>query len=87
MSEEQKINVEQVVQFLSRAFSNAMNKASNVLGRDNSRGTKLYEYQVEFCYLVDEILRGPVYIVPVHIQSANELIAKLEQEGKALSKS
>lgn len=75
------INVEQVVSFLTYAFTKAQNKAcNNGVSRDNNKGTTLYEYQVEFSHLINEIQRGPIYIVPMHIQEANDLIAKLERE-------
>ena len=48
------------------------------VGRDNAKGTKLYKFQVDFCYLIDEITRGPMYIVPKRIQATNALIGRLE---------
>lgn len=87
---ENKINIEQVVDYLSRAFNKASMKASSKIGTkavrtesDDGRvyTTTLYNYQIEFCYLVNEIQRGPSYIVPKIIQDANDLIARLEQEG------
>lgn len=78
--EEKKINVEQVVTYLSHAFSRAQQKASQAIGNRNYKGTKLYHYQVDFCYLIDEIQRGPVYILPKVIQDANQLILSLERE-------
>lgn len=77
---QKKINVEQVVGYLNHAFSKASQKANRVIGSKNSKGTKMYRYQVEFCYLVDNIQRGPRYITPKLITEANELIAKLENE-------
>lgn len=71
-----KINVEQVVKYLTHAFSKAQQRASTV-GIKNARGTQLYQDQVEFCYLIDDIERGPTYIVPKKISEANELIEKL----------
>jgi hypothetical protein len=80
--EDKKINTEQVVSYLSHAFSRAAQKAVSVIGNRNSKGTKLYRYQVEFCYLVDEIQRGPEYILPKVIQDANQLILRLERETR-----
>src|SRR5271157_992718 len=77
--EEKKINVEQVVTYLSHAFSRAQQKAAQVIGNRNFKGSKLYDFQVDFCYLIDEIQRGPVYILPKVIQDANQLILALER--------
>lgn len=77
--EEKKINVEQVVTYLSHAFGRAQQKASHVIGNRNYKGSRLYEFQVDFCYLIDEIQRGPVYILPKVIQDANQLILALER--------
>ncbi len=78
--EERKINTEQVVSYLSHAFVQAMRKAQYNIGNRNFKGTTLYVYQTEFCYLVDEIQRGPEYILPNVIQDANALIIALEKE-------
>jgi len=78
--EEKKINTEQVVSYLSHAFQKASQKVQHVIGNRNHKGTTLYRYQVEFVYLVDEIQRGPAYILPKVIQDANQLIADLERE-------
>ena len=78
--EEKKINVEQVVTYLSHAFARAQQKAVYALGGNrNHKGSKLYDFQVGFCYLIDEIQRGPVYILPKVIQDANQLILELER--------
>lgn len=75
-----KINVDQVVTYLSHAFSKASQKATKAIGVKNHKGTKMYDYQVEFCHLVNEIQRGPQYIVPKLITEANELIESLSNE-------
>lgn len=72
-----KINVEQVVKYLCHAFSKAQQKAISVIGNKNACGTPLYQFQVNFCYLIDHIERGPAYIAPKKISEANELIDKL----------
>lgn len=87
---ERRINIPQVVNYLSHAFAKAHGKVSHKLGGratrtvvgDKVETTPLYDYQVEFCYLVDEIQRGPLYIIPKVIQDANDLIARLEREGE-----
>lgn len=79
--EKKKINIEQVVSFLSRSFQNAQQAAARKIGYKNTKGSKLYGYQVEFCYLIDDITRGPRYIAPKRISKANELIAELNEIG------
>lgn len=79
--ENREINTEQVSRYLSHAFA----KASQHLGNKNEKGTKLYSLQVEFCYLIDDIKRGPKYIVPKVIARANtfiEEVSKMEREEK-----
>lgn len=84
-NQEKKINIPQVVKYLNFAFARA---SSNVKGRAeqfvNSEGklerTKLCEYQVEFCYMIDAIERGPVYMVPKIIQDANKLITAMDND-------
>jgi hypothetical protein len=77
------IDVEQVVNYLNRSFATAVQKAGPVLGSKNTKGTDLYTYQVDFTYLVDEIQRGPVYIVPKLIADANELIDRITSLKKS----
>lgn len=76
--QQKKINVDQVVNYLNHAFSKAVQKSG--LDSKNTKGTKLYDYQVDFCHLINDIERGPQYIVPKKITDANELIARLEKE-------
>ena len=88
---EKEINIDEVVKYLSRAFSKAAAKAADTIGGRSQRfknksgqweTTPLYDYQVDFCYLIDNIQRGPRYIATKSIQKANDLIADLEAEGK-----
>lgn len=89
---EREVNLDDVVKYLSRAFSKAAAKATKVIGNkafrvyDKRKGvfttTTLYDYQVEYCYLMNDIRRAPRYISTKSIQRANELIAELEQEAK-----
>lgn len=81
--QQKKINVDQVISYLNHAFSKAAQTATMTkgFGSKNHKGTKLYKYQVEYCYLVNEIQRGPRYIVPKLITQANELIDKLANEA------
>lgn len=71
--ERKEINTDQVVSYLLNAFS----RSSRHLGFKNQEGTALYDFQVELMYLIDDIKRGPKYIVPKRITAANELIDKV----------
>ena len=85
-----EIEVEGVVNYLNRAFTKAAMKSAKTIGAKASRflnnngqweTTTMYDYQVEFFYLIDNIQRGPSYIAPKYIQDANQLIAQLEAES------
>lgn len=88
---EKEINLNDVTNYLSRAFSKASIKAAETIGARAHRTknprtglwetTPMYDYQVSFCYLMDNIQRGPRYISTKSIQYANELIAEMESEG------
>ncbi len=89
MPHDQKINIDHVVRYLSHAFAKAQSKAQSKIGNKALRTvvkgkvttTTLYDYQIRFSYLIDDIQRGPTYIAPKKIQEANELIAKLDGEA------
>lgn len=75
--------IERTISYLSRAFSNATFKAIHIIGNKAERSftattTELYEYQVDFAYLVDNIQRCPAYIVPKYVQEANDLITGIK---------
>ena len=72
-----QIDVNQVVRYLRHAFSKAHQQAFSEIGNKNAVGDPLYDFQVEFSYLVDDIMRGPFYIVPKKIVAANQLIESL----------
>jgi hypothetical protein len=76
--QQKRINVDQVVSFLNHTFAKAMQKSG--VGNKNHKGTLLYNYQVEFAHLVNEIQRGPVYITPKLITEANDLIERLAND-------
>lgn len=86
--QQKEINTADVVRYLRRAFSRAAEQAAPAIGNKAVRTvngkvdpTALYHYQVDFCYLIDNIERGPAYIAPKFIQEANELIARLNAES------
>ena len=81
-NQDKKADTDRVVEYLNRSFAYTLQKASDRLGtRDNSKGTLLYQYQVDFCYLINSIERDPGYIGNKNIQEANALIERLEKEG------
>jgi len=76
-TKETVLDIKQIVDFLNHAFrqaSQGMGKATR--SKDGTKSV-LYQAQIDFCYLIDEITRGPTYIVPKIVTDANELIAKL----------
>lgn len=78
MAEEKEIDVKQVTRYLSRAFATATKDLGRAVRFKNDDGkwetTKLYNLQVSFTYLLDEIQRGPTCLVTHHIAKANSLI-------------
>lgn len=84
--EQKQIDVNQVVDYLNRAFDKAselFGPRSKAVRKGNPKlpgppkGSMLYEYQVDFCYLIDDIQRGPQYLRPKVIQAANDLINEM----------
>ena len=82
-SERQTIDIERVVGYLSHSFANATkplgSKAVRTVEKGRVTTTALYDYQVNFCYLIDAMQRGPVYIAPKMIQRVNDLIEEVKQ--------
>ena len=79
------INKDRVLEYLSKAFHSATQRAvrARILNRDNGKGSDLYIMQVDFCYMQDDIMRGPSYIVPKRISEANELIDSIVKQVEA----
>ncbi len=85
---ESEININDVVNYLNRAFNKATYKNSNIIGKQAVRTmridgkwetTPLYDYQVDFAYLINEIQRAPLYNARKAIHKANYLIREIEQ--------
>ncbi len=72
------INIDQVVSYLNHTFAKKAEEVFGSKARSAIRGTPLYTYQVDHCYLVDEIQRGPTYMLPKVISSANDNIASMK---------
>lgn len=74
------INVKQVVSYLNHSFAKM---AEDVFAsRAAVKGTPLYDFQVKHCYLVDEIERGPIYMLPKVISRANDNISAIKEWEK-----
>lgn len=74
------INVKQVISYLNHSFAKM---AEDVFAsRAAVRGTPLYDFQVKHCYFVDEIERGPTYMLPKVISKANDNIAAIKEWEK-----
>lgn len=73
------INIEQVVSYLNHSFAE---KSREVFGpKPNAvKGTAAYAAQVQHCYFIDEIQRGPTYMLPKVIGEANDHIAALKKD-------
>ena len=67
---------DKVVEDLSERFLDATTDrvGPKRIRRNNTKGTQLYKWQVEFAYMVHEITSGPSYIAPKIIDNANRFI-------------
>lgn len=72
-----KTSTTQTVRYLTSAFA----RVQRSLGNDNRVGTALYEAQVTYMYLLDQIQRGPSYLAPKAVAAANELIDSLNSSN------
>lgn len=68
---------DQVLADLSERFQRATRGL-----RNNSRGTALHRYQVEYMYYVHEIVSGPSYIAPKIIDNCNRFIDNIIKNRK-----
>lgn len=74
------IDINQVVSYLNYSFASKIENVfplTKPMRKGNEKQRALYQHQVDFCYMVDEIQRGPVYLVPKVISEANEFIANI----------
>lgn len=55
---------------INRRFGAAIEK----LGRDRTKGSKRYQLEVEFAYLLNDIKNSPNYVIPMLIEQAYELV-------------
>ena len=55
---EQKINVNELL----AENGQRLNRLLDQLGNSNRRGTKRHEFEVDYCYAVNETIQAPTYI-------------------------
>ena len=80
------INVDQVVSYLNHTFAETVREVFGPRAKSQRtsdlgvhvEGTALYWAQTEFCYLIDEIQRGPTYMLPKVIGYANNFISSMK---------
>lgn len=77
--EVRKIDTERAVKYLNHAFKHACEEKVQVLGKNSTRGTDLYKYQVDYSYVINEIVVGPNYFASKYISEANAIIAELKE--------
>jgi len=80
------INIEQVVSYLNHTFAKTAEDVFGSKSKSAIKGALLYTYQVDHCYFIDEIQRGPTYMLPKVISYANENIAAMKEEPSSLRK-
>lgn len=89
------INRSEVVKYLNRSFSVAVSAAMNEsrietratrkVEKGSAVKTRLYEFQCDFSYLINDIEKSPEYIVPKTIQKANDLISEIKALPKLVA--
>ena len=82
--EVREININQVVRYLNHAFSKAtsgLDKAVRYVDYNINKvkTTELYDLQVDFMYMLDEIQRGPKYALSRVISDCNKLIDNINK--------
>ena len=63
------------ITYLNRAFGAAISKLGRISGTKAVAGTPLYDFQVEYCYLIHAIQHGPSHFTLKRVAEANTLIA------------
>lgn len=70
------------VKELKEKFSRLIRK----LGRENARGTKRHEFEVNFAYALHELELGPAYLRGKLFEQANDVANALVVHVKTLTK-
>lgn len=81
-------DVGQSVEYLNRAFARARKDYVDATNEKSIRPkwgepTTIYKYEVDFCYLINEVQQGSSYSVVKNIAEANELIRNLVSDTKS----
>lgn len=81
-------DVSQSVDYLSRAFARARKDYMDVTNerpwRDKSgKKSTIMKYEEDFCYLINEIQKGSVYLVAKNVAAANELINEVQSSASS----
>lgn len=77
------LNTKEQVKKLNDAFHHV----TRSMGKNNVKGTTLYQYQVDFAYLLDNIERGPTFQIPFLIYQAENLIRTIAATNNSNQKS
>lgn len=69
-------DIENTMERLSNSFARVY---SATFGSQHAavRGTDAYNFQVDFCYIMNELKQGPAALRQGYISEANDLIAKM----------
>ncbi len=76
----EKRTFEEEVTALKESMKRAVWQGMTTFGFDNSAGTRLHFYQVEYCYLIDSIERDSRFVASKQIPKVRELISNLRRE-------
>lgn len=76
-------DVAQSVDYLNRAFARARKDYIDITGERSvksrwGKGTTIYQFEVDYCYIINEIQQGSIYVVAKNIAQANVIIQRLQ---------
>lgn len=74
------INIPGTVSHLNKQFASSIQKLGYLTGvRFAVRDTEVYDFQVQYAYIINSITTSPGYIVPKFVTSAHELIREVDK--------
>lgn len=76
-----EVKIKKQVEDLCDRFRKATADPTSRYRPDNSKGSKLYNQQVDFAYMIHEITAGPTYIASKVIGEANKYVDQLAREA------
>jgi soluble cytochrome b562 len=65
------------VEYLNRSFARIRKEYMDKTGEKPERTSSIKEYEEDFCYILNEVTRGPVYLAEKNISDAKELIRQM----------